>query len=252
MSARGRRLTIFLPVFVTLALGLGVGLLVVVQAQRQSAQVAEADDVATRYLSEVGTFRSEVGREVRGARQADPGDLRRVLRKAVADPPELGDAPAYGTERSEVWQEAAETEQTLLQPYRRLDRTLRRADVGLDYIRTARRVLGMRASDYVGTGALSNSVTVRARLIPAFVQARRELDSLPEPTGQQELATTVRGAVQYVIDQATALADSIDANRSFSFTYAAQFQAAIDAVDDYATVVDGDVAEAVNAVTDPG
>ncbi|MRK01182.1 hypothetical protein GEV27_06570 [Aeromicrobium sp. S22] len=252
MSARGRRLTIFLPVLVTLALGVLVGLLVVVQAQRQNAQVVEADDVATQYLADVSTFRSEVGREVRGVRQADPGDLRRVLRKAVADPPELGDAPSYGTERSEVWQEAVATQQALLQPYRRLDRTLRRADVALAYIETARKVLGMRASDYVGTGVLSDSAAVRARLIPAFARARAELDSVRVPQGQQRLAATVRGAVQYVIDQATALADSVEANRGFSFTYAEQFQTAIDAVDDYATVVNGDVAEAINAVTDPG
>ncbi|AWB92850.1 hypothetical protein C3E78_11900 [Aeromicrobium chenweiae] len=241
----------FLPVFVTLTLGAVVGLLVVVQAQRQGAQVAEADEVATQYLSEVGTFRAEVAREVRGSRQADPGDLRRVVRKVIADPPRLGDAPAYGTERSEVWQEAVATQKTLLEPYQRLSRTLRRADAGVDYIEAARKVLGMRASDYVGSGVLSTSTPVRDRLIPAFVRALDELDAVPVPQGQQQLAGTVRGAVQYVIDQATALADSIEANRSFSFTYAEQFQTAIDAVDDYATVVEGDVTEAVNAVTDP-
>lgn len=252
MSARGRRLAIFLPVFVTLGLAAVVGVLVVVQGQHQSDQIAEADEVATQFLSEVGTFRAEVAREVRGSREADPGDLRRVLRKAIAHPPVLGDAPAYGTERSADWREAARTQQTFLEPYRRLSRTLRRADIAERYIAEARQVLAMRASDYVSTGVLTDSTAVRGRLIPAFVKAKRDLDAVPAPQGQERLVATVRGAVQHVIDQATLLADSIEANRSFSFSYATQFQTAVDAVEDYATVVDGDVTEAVDAVVQPG
>ena len=91
---------------------------------------------------------------------------------------------------------------------------------------------------------------MRSRLIPAFVKARDDFARVRVPEGQDELAATVLGAVQHVIDQATLLADSIEANRSFTFSYGEQYQAAIDAVDDYATVVAGDLAEAVNAVAD--
>lgn len=251
MNGRGRRLAIFLPVFVTLALAAVVGVLVVIQNQQQSDQVAEADDVATSFLSDVETFRAEVVREVSGSRTADPGDLRRVLRAAIADPPELGDAPAYGVERSSAYREAEQTQETFLEPYQRLSRALRRADGALDFIAAARKVLDLRATDYVGSGLLSSSTALRGELIPAFVRARDEFAEVPVPKGRDELAATVRGALQYVIDQATMLASSIESNRSFSFTYGEQFQTAIDAVDDYATVVKGDVTEAISAVTDP-
>ena len=79
--------------------------------------------------------------------------------------------------------------------------------------------------------------------------ARDELARVRVPKGQEALARTVRDALQVVIDRATVLADSIDANRSFSFSYADEFTAAIAAVDDYATTVEGDLAEAQWAPT---
>ena len=90
---------------------------------------------------------------------------------------------------------------------------------------------------------------MRTRLLPAFVEARDTFAAVRVPTGQQQLAATVRDALQYVVDRATALADSIDAGRSYSFSYTQEFTAAMAAVDDYATTVEGDLAEAVNAVT---
>lgn len=250
MSDRGRRLAIFLPVVVTVLLAAVVGALIIVQDQRQSDQVAEADRIAEAYLSDVGMFRGDVAREIRGARTADPGALRRILKKAVADPPLLGDAPGYGTEQSASYAAARDTQQTLLDPYRRLDRALRTADVAMAFVEVARGALELRATDFVGSGLLDDSGPVRTRLIPAFVAARDRLAAVRVPPGQERLAATVHDAVQYVIDQATMLADSIEGNRGFSFTYSRQFQAAADAVDDYATTVQGDLAEAINALAE--
>jgi hypothetical protein len=246
VSDRGRRLAVFLPVLVTVLLAAVIGALIVVQNQRQSDQVTAADGVAEAFLSDVGTFRGEVARAMRGARTADPEALRRALKKALADPPQLGDASPYGTEQSASYVAAQDTEQTFLQPYRRLDRELRKADVSLTFIEAARAALELRATDFVGSGPLDDSGPVRSRLIPAFVAARDRLAMVQVPDGQGRLAATVRDAVQYVIDQATTLADSIEANRSFSFTYSQQFKAAADAVNDYATIVHGDVTEAIN------
>jgi len=72
------------------------------------------------------------------------------------------------------------------------------------------------------------------------------------PKGQKKLAATIHDAAQYVINQATTLANKIDARQSFSFSYADQFQAAADALNDYATTVEGDVTEAVNTVIEAG
>lgn len=248
MSARARRLTIFLPVFVTVLLAGVIGGLIIVQAQQQNAQVAEADAAAEDFLSDVGTFEGAIVREISGARTADPGDLRRVLAAAVADPPELGAASAYGAEQSASYVSASETAETLLDPYRRLDRDLEQADIALTFIDAARDALKLRATDYVGSGLIDDSTAIRTRLIPAFSDARDRLAAVPVPEGQDELAATVRDAVQYVIDQATALAVSIESNRAYSFTYSEQFQTAADAVNDYAAVVNGDLTEAVNAV----
>lgn len=236
---------------VTVLLAGIVGVLIVVQSQKQADEVAAADAVAEAFLSDVATFRAEIAREVRGARTADPGDLRRVLRAAVADPPVLGDAPRYGTEQSVPYASARATEETLLEPYQRLDRDLERADIGLAYIDAARDVLELRATDYVGTGVLADSTAVRSRLIPAFTTARDRLAEARVPVGQEELARTVRDAVQYVIDKATNLAESIESNRAYSFTYSEQFSAAATAVNDYAATVNGDLTEAINDLGEP-
>lgn len=233
----------------TVLLAAVVGVLVVVQNQRQADRVAEADRAGETFLSEVGTFQTEVARQVGGARAASPDALLRVLEAATADPPQLADAPSEGADQSASYAEALRTRSTFLEPYDRLRRELRRAVGAKTFVAAAREALDLRATDYVGSAVLSDSGAVRSRLVPAFATARDTFAAVRVPEGQEELASTVRAALQYVIDQATRLADSIDANRSFSFTYSEQFQAAIDAVDGYATTVDGDLAEAVNAVT---
>lgn len=250
VSVRGRRLVIFLPVVVTLLLTGVIGSVILVQNQRNADLVVEADDVGSAFLGDVVVFRSTVEKAVTSSGTADPGELRTIVERAIADAPTLADTSAYGIERSVPYAQAQSAEKTFLEPYRRLVRELRRADIALEFISRARDVLRLRTSDYLGFGLIDSSGPVRTKLIPAFAEARDDFATVRVPKGQEALAATVTGAAQYVIDQATALANSIEANRSFTFSYADQFQAAIDAVDDYATVVKGDLAEAVNAVTD--
>lgn len=250
VSVRKRMLVVFLPVLVTLLLAGGVGALIIVQNQQNSDLVVEADDVGSTFLGDVSVFRSSVVEAVNRAGTADPGELRKIVERALADAPVLADASAYGIERSAPYAEAQRTSETFLEPYRRLMLELRRVDVALEFITEARSVLSLRTSEYLGFGLIDSSAPVRSQLIPTFVKARDEFAAVRVPRGQEELAAIVLGAVQHVIDQATALADSIEANRSFTFTYAEPYQAAIDAVEDYATVVTGDLTEAINAVTD--
>ncbi len=235
---------------VTVVLAGVVGALIVVQSQAASDRVAEADAVGEAFLSDVGMFRGTVARRLRdaGTDDADPAALRRALAEVVAAPPALADAPEGAAGESEVYAAAVDMERTFLEPYTRLDRQLRRAEISLTFIAAASDALALKASDYVGFGFLEESAAVRSRLIPAFAAARDRFDAVRIPKGQDALAATVRGAIQYVIDQATTLAASIDANQSFSFSYADQFRAAATAIDDYATTVGGDVTEAVNAV----
>lgn len=246
-----RRAVVALPVLLTVVIAVVIGALVVVQDQRQSSQVDEADTVAQDYLAQVETFRSSVIAKVEAADATDPGALSKVVDRAIAKPPRLADAPAYGREHSSSYAEATQTQATVLQPFKRLSATLRKADVALEFIVAARKVLELRATDYVGYGFITTSTRVRSELIPAFVRARDEFDRVEVPKGQEELAKKVHDAAQYVIDQASLLANSIESRQSFSFSYREEFQAAADAVSDYATKVKGDVAEAVAEVTAP-
>ncbi|VXB25132.1 hypothetical protein [Aeromicrobium sp. 9AM] len=249
MNVPTRRLVVALPVVLTVVIAIAIGALVVVQDQRQSAQVSEAETVAQDYLANVAKFRSSVIAKVEAADAGDPGALSKVVDRAIARPPHLGDAPAYGREHSTSYAEAAQTEATVLRPFRRLSATLREADDALAFIEAARKVLELRATDYVGYGFITTSARVRAELIPAFVRARDEFDRAPVPKGKAELAKKVHDAAQYVIDQATLLAERIENRQNFSFSYREEFQAVADAVSDYATQVKGDIAEAVAGVT---
>ncbi len=251
MNVRGRRLAIFLPVVVTVVLAAVIGALVVVQDQRQSSQVSEAEAVGNAYLDDVSAFRARVVKTINASKASDPGRLRVLLDRSVAKPPTLASASSYGMEHSQAYGQALRTRDTLLPPYRRLSSVLRRADIALDFIAAARKALGLRATDYV-SGLITSSGPVRDSLIPAFVAARDEFARARVPKGQDDLAAQVTAALQYVIDQATTLADMLDRFQSFSFSYSEKFQAAIDAVDGYATQVKGDVAEAINAVSDAG
>lgn len=249
VNERARKAVIMLPILVTLLLAGVIGSLIVVQNQRQADQVSDAERIAEAYLSDVATFRGKVVDQIAAAKKTDPGDLRKVVDKAVATPPTLRDAPTYGMDHSKTYAEAVRVEEGYLEPYQRLSTMLKRADRALDFIAAAQKVLKLRATDYVGTRLITSSAPVRGSLIPAFTKARDDFDRVEVPQGQEALAATVHDAVQYVIDQATTLADRIEAGRSFSFTYNEQFQKAVDAVNGYATKVKGDVDEAITAVT---
>ena len=244
-----RRAVVALPVILTVVIAVVIGALVIVQDQRQSDQVAEAEAVAQDYLVGVDKFRSSVIARIEAADSSDPAALSKVVDRAIARPPRLRDAPTYGREHSTLYAEALQTEATVLRPFKRLSSTLREADGALKFIVAARKLLELRASDYVGYGFITTSTRVRSELIPAFARARDEFDRVPVPKGKEELARKVHDAAQYVVDQASVLAARIESRQSFSFSYREEFQEVADAVSDYATQVKGDIAEAIAGVT---
>jgi flagellar basal body-associated protein FliL len=249
MNGRARTAFIVLPVFITVVIALLVGVLAVLQNQRQTDQESKAESVGQDYLSSVATFRVSTTRQIHAVDSDDPKKLERVVAAAMARPPRLSAVSAYGRDHSAAYRQAERTEASLLSPYRRLRTVLRHAETSDTFIAAARKVLGLRATDYVGTGLISDSSRLRSELIPAFSEARDAFARVAVPTGQAELAAKVRDAVQYVIDESSVLAARIDARQNFSFHYDEQFQAALDAVNDYATEVQGDVEEAIQAAT---
>lgn len=249
---RDRRLlaVILAPVAITVLIAAVVGGFIVVQSQQQSQQLEQADAVAADFLSEVATFRSGVVTAVKKAKQSSPAAIRKALLTSIDEPPVLADAEVFGMENSATYAEAEQIEADLLAPYESLSQQLKEASAALTYIKAARDVLDLRIADYVSSTTLSSSVELRSSLIPAFVSAREKLSGVTVPKGQKDLDSTVTGAVQYVIDQSTVLADNIDSRRNYSFTYSAQFEEAITAVEDYATKINGDLTESINRLED--
>lgn len=252
MTSTSRRLALILmtPVVITVLIAAAVGTFVVVQSQRQSEQIEQADAVAADYLSAVDTFRADVATAVKKADQDSPTAIRKALVAAIDEPPVLADAETFGMESSGVYLQASEVAADLLGPYEAVSEELEQASVSIAFVKAARKVLGMRITDYLSSTTLSTSGELRTSLIPAFTSARDEFSAVTVPKGQEKLADSVRGAVQYLIDQATTLANNIDSQRNYSFTYAAQFETAITAVEDYATQVTGDLTESLNNLQD--
>ncbi|MEO6605267.1 MAG: hypothetical protein ABIN55_06610 [Aeromicrobium sp.] len=247
-----RKAVMVLPVLITLLVGTAIGGLVVVQNQQQSKQVLEAEAIGQDYLSAAAKFQSGVSESIKAADSTKLNEIRQALEKATAKPPKLPSTSSYGRQNSSTYREAIDVESTLLGPYKRLRTELRQAKVVETFIAAARKVLETRATDFVGNDVITSSGPVRSKLIPAFTTARDAFDAVPVPKGQKKLAAMVHDAVQYVINQATTLADKIDANSNFSFSYAEQFQDAADDLNDYATTVEGDVTEAVNTAIGAG
>ena len=250
-AERPGRALLFLPVLVTMVLAAAIGGFVVVQNLQQAQQIETADTAGADYLSSVSTFRTRVATAVSEADQDDPDAIAAALDEAVQDPPMLPelDESSFAVESSSTYTEAARIEETLLDPYTSLADELARADVSYTWIAAAREVLDLRVEDFVEGTLLSTSGSLRSALIPRFVQARDDLAQVRVPEDAQDVAVTVTGAVQHVIDEATTLANSIDANQNYTFTYADEYQTAITALEDYATDAEGDLAESVNVVT---
>lgn len=249
-AGRPRGWALVLPVIVTILVGAGLGGFVVLENQREAERVEAADDVASDYLNDVATFRVRIAKALKEADQKDPASLAAALKKAVADPPALPEVDSRAAQQSSTYAEAERVADELLVPYDGLADAFGKAERDQRFVQAAEKVLAMRASDYVDGTLLSSSAQVRRELIPAFVAARDEFAKVDVPKGAQDAADLTRAAMQTVIDRATTLADRIDANRSYTFTYGEAFQAAITAVEDFATQADGDFAEAVNSLKD--
>lgn len=239
-----------LPVLITILVGAGLGGFVVLENQREADRIEAADDIGSNYLNDVATFRIGVVKALGAAKQDDPADLRRALTAAIAEPPVLPEVKGKAQTSSSTYAEAQRVADDLLAPYKKLSKALKKAEKDKVFVKAARKALKLRPTDYVDGVLLESSDQVRGRLIPAFVNARDVFSQVPVPEGATEAANLTTAALQEVIDKATTLADRIDDNRSYTFTYGDAAQAALTAVENYATQANGDVAEALNTIRD--
>ena len=205
-------------------LALAAGSLLVIRAQQRSADVAKADRVARAFTKDVRGFRAEVSTALRLADRDKAAAMKADLEQAIADPPRLGKAPAWGRSHSASYLKAVEVQKKITEPYQPLRRALDETAAGQRYIRAAVKALRLEIDDFVGTGDVFYSGRpFRDKLVPGFAKALKKLDAVPVPRGQQRLSAVVRAALKTVMRQGEAVAGNLDSGRSGK----------IDAVDEY-------------------
>lgn len=239
---------IWLPVLTTVAVVSVVGVLVIAAQQRQADTVRAADQVAETYQAAVGEFRQRISDEVAANREVPPEQLAALVTAAIATPPTLGPTSREGELRSGAYRDAQATAVTLLDPYRELLEVLTELAVGRPFIDAAERALALNVAELAGSTSLTSEAPVERRVIPAFEQARDELDALTVPPGQEDLAQVVKSSVQYVLDQASLLVSFAKLGQNYSFSYDARFTLAREAVKAYSLDLDEKLANAIDAI----
>jgi len=247
VSGGARKAAYILPTIITVAVIALAGTAVLQQRQERSERLAEAEKIGAEYFSDVATFEAEVQRDLARVRSGDPADLKRVVDENLKRPPELGPAPE-GVESSKTYQAAVKAEATVLEPYESLSAKLGRAAQAEDFVKTAGQALDNGPIVLLGTGLVFDSGPLRNRVLPELNRSLAEFRAVEVPKGAQDVAVKVDGALTYVIDQVSRMADRADAGSSYEFSYDTQFNAARQAIRDYATEIDGDVAEALDRI----
>ena len=247
MSGGARRAAFILPTIITIAVIALIGWVILQQRQERSDRIAEAEKVGAAYFSDVATFEAEVQRELSRVRSGDPADLKTVVDENLKDPPVLGPAPD-GAEASKTYRAALKAEPTVLDPYESLSDKLGRAADAEDFVKAAEDVLDNGPIVLLGYGTVSDSGPLRERVIPELNRTLAEFRAVKVPKGAHDVAVKVDGALGYVIGQVGEMANHADDGTSYEFSYNTQYNAARQAVRDYATEINGDVAEALDRI----
>lgn len=245
---RWRRLAITLPVIVTVLVVAAVGALVIVEQQRQVRAGDEADAVAAEFVEQVDAYRDELTALVVAGRDGSPSDLQAQVQARIDDPPRLPDIGGRGAELSSDYRDAQYLEATLVDPYVELVDVLGRVAVARPFIAAADAALALRIDAITGSSTIRDTAVVEREVIPAYEDALADLAAVPVPGGQEELAATVTGAVQNVIDQCELLLAFAALGQNYSFSYGERLAIAAEAVRLYGLTVDAELATAVDAV----
>ena len=136
----------------------------------------------------------------------------------------------------------------MLDPYESLSDKLGRAADAEDFVKAADDVLDHGPIVLLGYGTVFDSGPLRERVIPKLNRTLAEFRAVKVPKGAQDVAVKVDGALTYVIEQVGKMASHADDGTSYEFSYNTQYNAARQAVRDYATEIDGDVAEALDRI----
>jgi hypothetical protein len=247
VSGGARKAAYILPTIITVALIALAGTAIIEQRQERSDRIAEAEKIGSTFFSDVATFEAETQRELGKVRSGDPADLKKVVDENLKQPPVLGPAPEGG-ESSKTYRAAVKAEPDVLKPYESLSAKLGLAADAEDFVKAADDVLKNGPIVLLGYGTVFDSGPLRDRVIPELNRSLEEFRAVKVPKGAHDVAVKVDGALSYVIDKVNTMADRADSGSSYQFSYDTQYNAARQAVRDYATKVDGDVAEALDRI----
>ena len=247
VSRGARKAAFVLPTLITLAVIAVAGYALLQQRQVRADRLAEAEKVGSTYFSDIETFRVDLERSLGEVKSGDPADLKKVVDDRLKDPPELGPAPE-GAEDSETYRAAVKAKKTAMEPFENLSERLGRAAQAQEFVDAADEVLDNGPITLLGHGLVFDSEPLRERVLPELDRALAEFRAVEIPQGARDVAVKVEGALTYVIGQVQTMADRADAGSSYEFSYDTQYDAARQAVQDYATKVDGDVAEALDRI----
>jgi hypothetical protein len=247
VSGGARKAAFVLPTIITIAVIALVGWVILQQRQERSDRIAQAEKIGAAYFSDVATFQAQVQRDLSKFRSGDPADLKKVVDEDLKDSPVLAPSPD-GAEASKTYRAAVKAQGTVLDPYRSLSDKLGRAAQAEDFVKAADDVLDHGPIVLLGYGTVFDSGPLRQRVLPELNRSLSEFRAVKVPKGAHDVAVKVDGALTYVIGQVDKMADHADDGTSYQFSYDTQYNAARQAVRDYATEIDGDVAEALDRI----
>lgn len=223
------------------------GTVVIKERQDSSDQMKRAEKVGAAYFSDVADFELKVRRVMTDGREREPADLKRFIDAALKDPPLLG-PPPEGASRSRTYREALKASKTVLDPYRRLSKALGRSIAAEPFVKAADKALHRDPASLAGF-IVFESAPLRTEVIPELVRARDAFRSAKVPKGAEDVAVKVDGALTFAIGQVGVMADRAEDGKSYEFDYGDEYEAALQAVKNYAIEIDADLAEAVDRVT---
>ncbi len=235
-----------LPSLLLLAVVAVAGTVLLQQRQDASDRLKEAEKVGATYFSDVADFELRIRSVLTDGKKRKPADLKRFVDAALQDPPRLGPAPE-GARRSRTYREAVRTSRTVLDPYRRLSKALGRSIAAEPFVKAAGEALGKDPASLAGF-LVFESAPLRTEVIPELVRARDVFRSVKVPKGAEDVAVTVDGALTFAINQVGVMAARAEDGKSYEFDYGDEYEAAHEAVKNYAIKVDADLTEAVDRI----
>ncbi len=232
MSTRAK-IILFSVLGVLVVAAVAVTTVVLVIHQNHKNDVAAADRVAADYLDELATFRRDQGDAIVEVAGDDYVESLDAIAEAMETVPSIGDAPEYGRENSDDYQEAAKAKDEVTDDLAALEVMVQDASDSEEFIDAVAVALDRgKPAELLGPGPFASGQPVRDATIPAMQAIKDTFEAVEVPDGYEEAAELTSAAVQHVLDNLNQMAASLDGGQSYFFEFTEQYSAAEGAVTD--------------------